>query len=756
MRWLCLFGLVALAGCGGITTKLCGSPGQPCCEGQGCDTGAICGERQVCELCGKEGVQCCQASVCEGALVCTSNVCVPPLSCATQCTLGASRCNGNGVETCIAQGVCPAWAPLANCPSGAICNEANGVADCAESCPGTCTPDTLLCTTEGLRSCRAASPCPVLEGALDDSEWPTCVTGAIVNSDYVWEGPAPFGGNVARLAGDQLNSYWVLDESGNVIHVSLGQWTYELLPVEGQRPKALAFCYGSKLVAVGEAGAVYSRSGGEWSLSNAGTTDDLVDVFCSFDDVWAVTSAGRLFHLPRGGSWSSTLVSPVRGITALAVNVFQGELYLVGAGGLILRCDTTTSPVTCAVEPAPTTAKLLDVDADPIGGGVFAVGEEGTLLERSQSAWHLVSFPRPEKFVAVRAVGVSSAVPTRMSALSSEGSVVTFHLGAPPDIGPAPQPLLTSLMVTATGQQVLGGPTGALWYRRAYDSSVPFDRKGGERPVRGLLTRVARLGAGRLVAVGKGGLRVRRENGAWLSDANGVATLDDLNDLAVRSESEVYAVGAHGAVLVRRWGTWVREAEGLATEELLSVGIDAEHVGAMSTASLFQKDLATGQWSRVELPFQELQQDLALRTSSDGTLRELSIVGAGCLMATFTPGAGWSVIRPCQSAQTEVLSSAVYLPNGDLMAANRDGFFFHRLGSAVEEERAVSFDRASVVDLVVDGANVWAVGDTIRRRVGTAWIDAAPAITEQVFFSAARSEDGLFFVGAEGMVLRRL
>ncbi len=762
MRLLAPLLLCLAASCGGLTTKLCGAPGQPCCAMSTCDVGASCGSAQLCVACGGEGQPCCAAAACTEPLACVSGACVQGVTCAVQCTLGASRCASGGVETCRAAGVCPAWQQtVVVCPPGADCVASGETADCVERCPGACTPSTQLCTLDGLQACVESGACPTLAAQPDDVDVPACLTGAVVTSEFVWESPTPLGADLVDIAGELTSSYWVLDGLGNIVRYALGPWVYEVRATPGRRMRALASCgLGSRLYAVGEAGTVLRRVGGEWTEESVGSTTALADVACDSNRAYAVGANGQLY-VRDGATWAGYPTGATSGLTGVAIMFSQEEVYLSGRAGLVVRCSVGTLPPTCVPENTGTAQDLTAIWGDTVSNTVFAVGEGGTFLQRGGS-WSVIPFPGvTEHLTGVTGFYDAVNALTYSVAVSEAGRVIVRRNATLQSLVQLPAGTsLFNAWVPDVGTLVVTGNNGGLWYRGGVGSSSPFAARGGRKPVSADLLAVTSLGQGRLFAVGDKGARVRRQNGAWLTDELGASTTAALNGVAARSAGEVYAVGDRGTVMVRRWGTWGFEAIGLTAETLEAVALDATRVWALGHSSLLEKDLLSGAWRVIPLPQgTPITQALALRKDAQGRAIELIIAGLGCSVLRYTPADGQftPVAAPLSCQGVHDLRAAAFLSSGDLVVASSFGGVFRRVGDALTAEPVSGLDSLSFEGLVPDGASMWAVGEagTVFRRVSSTWVDALPDVTRVVLYAGVKDEEGLFFVGSGGTVLRR-
>ncbi|MBL8911782.1 MAG: hypothetical protein JNM17_13905 [Archangium sp.] len=752
--------LPTLAACGGISNKLCGAPDQPCCASNTCDPGAVCGADQLCSACGQEGQACC-ADACSANLSCMSGTCVAPITCMTTCTIGAQRCStSNGIDTCTASGVCPTWSvTIASCPSGSTCTANGSSADCLEACPGACTVDAQLCTNEGLRICVASGNCPSLQPLADDTDVPICLTGGVVSAELVWESPTPVGTHLVDIGGELKSSYWVLDDLGNIIRYALGPWEYELRATPGKRMKKLASCgLGSFLYAAGENGTVFRRSGGVWTEANVGSTTLLTDVACDSTRAFASGSDGQVY-IRSGSTWTGYPTGVTQPFTAVTTLFSQQQVFLAGANGLIVKCEATNLPPTCTTEMSNTTVTLRGLFGDTFTDTVYAVGDDGTLLERRGGTWTRANLPGvTASLVGVTALYDSSLNASTVIAVSTTGDAVIRRNDTVQEIVQLPDTAgLTMPWVPDEDTLVFTGRRGAIFYRNGLFSMAPFVARGGRKPLTQSLEAVTSVGNGRLFAVGPGGARVRRQNGVWSVDALGAATSANLHGIAARNAGEIYAVGDNGTVLIRRFGTWVTDAVGLTTDSLSSVVLDSTRVWALSNTHLYEKKFATGMWRAIALPSGGMGTTLALKKDANGAATELVVAGQDC--ATWSVGLSDDAFTPGPTCNTRyVLTAAAFSSAGDLFVGTDEGTIYHRTGNTMTFENVMGTRIEPFFALIPDGSGMWAVGSSgaVFRRVSTNWSEAAPDVTTTDLHGGVKDDaEGLFFVGDNGVVLRR-
>lgn len=790
---LAALGLAVLSGCGGgLTSRLCGKPGEPCCEASACDPGARCGGGNVCQACGgvsqpcclgdtacsgpavcssdvclpcgAKGQACCGGDRCDGALSCSGGSCVEATTCTMPCNVGASRCTAGGIETCTAVGACPQWrSTVAQCPGGTSCVAANDVAECVEACPGACTPDAVLCTTEGLKRCVASGGCPSLVTEPDDADRPQCVTGGGVGTDVAWESPTPMNTPLLAIAGDLAGSYWVLDALGNIVHNALGSWEYEVRPTAGKRALALTSCkLGSRLVAAGEGGTIYRRGFGSWTEENVGSTSVTLNaVVCDSTSTYAAGSDGKLY-VKGSGAWTSVTTGALGAITGLGYLFSQQRMFLVGTGGEIVNCNLAAMPITCAPEASGTTANLLAAWGDTFTGLAYAVGAGGTFLERTTS-WAPVTVmgaPVTGTLRAVHGYYDSANSRTNVVAVGDQGLYVARPVLSFFQNTVAAEDL-TGAMVIDEDNVFVSSFSGRIWYsdQLSPPPAVPFTTRGGAKPVTKTLRGVASVGPGRLLAVGDDGARMKRESGAWLPDTVGAPTTQALRGVAAKGPAEAYAVGGAGTILVRRYGTWADDGAGVTDKGLNAVALDAEQAWAVGDQGTWlEKTLAGGQWASVGQSASTAHlRALAVRVDGAGKAAEVIAAGDDCAVVS-KQGAAVTAVSVAGCPAGTSFTAAAFTASGELYLGGTGGVVFHRTTQGFQREYLGTGTLETVNGLVVQGTSVWALctAGEVYRRTGMTWAPYAQDVTAEPLIAGVNdAQDGLFIVGGRGLIWRR-
>ncbi|MFT3837452.1 MAG: hypothetical protein QM723_10705 [Myxococcaceae bacterium] len=763
MRTAPLLALLLLTACPGVKSKLCGGKSEPCCTtGDACQTGNVCDSAKTCVACGGANQACCAGNTCTGQLSCTANVC--SMGCTDPCTLGQSRCSGGGgIESCSTGSACPSWQPLLSvCPGGTSCMQTASGADCVQLCAINCTTDALQCSVNGLERCVLASgaACPTLASEPDDSSAPQCVTGAQDAASLVWESPTPQGAPVVGIAGDYDFSYWVLDSEGNILHNAMGEWTYELRTTEGHRAMAIASCgAGSYLYAVGEAGTVYRRSGGTWTMESAGTTVDLHAVACDSALVaWAAGADGKLYV--RNGSWTSYPTGFNGNVTAVGYVFSYLKIALAGAAGQIVLCDITNLPPTCAAQASGTTADLNAAWGDTFLGHIFVAGDNGTLLEWDGNNWSALDTKgSTAKLRAVSGVYDSVNDKTIIVAVGDNGAFFGRVTNLVDAYTGAPKEPLSAVMAVDPSKIFFTSLSGGIYFLA--QAIPPNDQmpaaRGGTKPITDDLDAVATLGMGRLFAVGKGGTRFRRENATWLDDRQGLAVTQDLDAVIAISQGEVYAAGVGGRLLARRFGTWFDDAPGLTTKNLEGLAFDADTIYAVGAGGTWlEKPRSGGAWTVVaQAATSENLWGVVVVGDGLGHTAEVVAVGDNCTVVSKANGAFTLVPVAACPAGGELFSVAV--SNGELYAAGDPHLVVHRVDHNWTREFFDTNSLEAVTALVPQGSTLWALttsGGAYQRI--TTWAQFEPKLAPNHLYGGVYDPDqGLFIVGQHGLVWRK-
>ena len=234
------------------------------------------------------------------------------------------------------------------------------------------------------------------------------------------------------------------------------------------------------------------------------TNGSMLAAFTASDGTtWVGGNIGGLLRRESGGVWEIELINPQGIVTGIWED--SGGQLLVSAGDEIMQRSAATGEWSSA--PSDNTALLLDVwglDGDQI----FAGGTGGTILRRVAGAWIPAEVPTGNEIW-----GFGGTSPQDLVAVGQNGTILESSDG------------------------------GATWHE--VDSPTPST-----------LFAVAADGAGRVVAVGSGGVVLLREGDTWEATASPTS----LNLFEVRSSGagQFIIAGDGGQLFVGNGLTWQR------------------------------------------------------------------------------------------------------------------------------------------------------------------------------------------------------
>jgi hypothetical protein len=185
-----------------------------------------------------------------------------------------------------------------------------------------------------------------------------------------------------------------IDQSGEV--------TSETIPATGLRDWVELAAFGDQL-AVGDGGQIlrFVSDSSEWTVIDAGITDDLLDVIAADDSgtsALAITSNAVHRSTDQGATWTE-LVAPEGGWTGLR-KLFRvaDQIWLLGAGGQVW---TTSDPSgSWQAVDIGTSEDLLDGFQSNCQQCVV-IASASTLYMREYETWEPVPAPEGEVFIAV-------------------------------------------------------------------------------------------------------------------------------------------------------------------------------------------------------------------------------------------------------------------------------------------------------------------------------------------------------------------
>jgi hypothetical protein len=284
--------------------------------------------------------------------------------------------------------------------------------------------------------------------------------------------------------------------------------------------------------------------------AEAGVPDDLAGARdLALDSDGAVDAGHDAATLPGWHTVASPVTASLRALTTDGT-----ALYAVGASSTILRiaADSTVTQETLA--PGYSLR-----GASAAGGSVWAVGDDGAVLQRSGAGWSLVSMLDEASLYSAFALDADNLLVT-----GSGGAYWTNQTIE--DTGALVA--LFGLWARGATDVFAAGEGGTLLHRSDSWSALDSGVTGDLRAISGDNTRV--------LAVGAGGTILASSNGASFA-AESSGTSADLDGLWL-GDGEAFAVGAGGVILHRDGNGWHSER---------SAGADLHAVLGRSTTDVW-------------------------------------------------------------------------------------------------------------------------------------------------------------------------
>ena len=442
-------------------------------------------------------------------------------------------------------------------------------------------------------------------------------------------GPEPLPAMVwTRIAGgfgvDSLLAVWGSSPEQVFVACNAGvlrddgtRWRLETLPGSAPRPRSLWGTSASRLFAVGEGGAIWSRAGGSWASVPSPVTTDLNDVGGASPTRIYACGAGAggdgVLLGYDGAAWTLLETAPVE-----LTGVWAGgadSVFVVGREGYfaLLAGDSLR-------ELAPDAAVDLHDVWGPSAHDVYAVGDLGTVFHFDGAQTALVATGGTEDR---RAVGGSAPDDVHITGVGGtlhhfDGNAWSAHTVG---LGDA----FVGVWGFAGGEAVAVSTSGSVveyenaqWRVRLAGfpyrlRAAAFDILVGEAPGGGVaivgdetytfpgaLHAVSAFGTGDAYAVGAAGGIYHFDGALWSpepvtagADLNGITGLRNLFGLPMR----LYAVGDAGTVLVWKgtadaWKPAVLPAEagGLDLTDVWAAAIDDVFAVASNSTRVLRYD----------------------------------------------------------------------------------------------------------------------------------------------------------------------
>lgn len=363
---------------------------------------------------------------------------------------------------------------------------------------------------------------------------------------------------------------YAVGERGAIVHRQAGVWTAETAPASANLTAATVV--GDDVYAVGERGTVLRRAAGSWQVEAAGVTGELLSAVWGARrgaDATVYAAGGQGTILVRtGGAWARLSQHAASGpLTAVATAA--GEVYAVGAGGVILRRGATAQGGVLqwqAEGVGVVSETLQSVSMAPAGGEVYAVGTAGTIVHRVAGRWQiegaiLTSQDLTGVWVgadAVFAVGQGGRIARKVDGRWSLEQTATG--------GPITTTDLLSVWGAGQGADLVvyaAGVDGTI-LRRAqgtWSAEVPDIKPAG--PIAGLYGRTA----DEVYAVGSSFV-LRRSGGKWVTEVVPGRSFSLLAGCILPQSGALYLLGAQGLVLQRRASGWQQDSYDITTGAL--------------------------------------------------------------------------------------------------------------------------------------------------------------------------------------------
>lgn len=160
------------------------------------------------------------------------------LTCATECTPGETRCEGDGIATCVVVDGCAVWGDAAACPTSTpFCSAGSCAATCIDECS---TGSTTCDGTGAVRSCGNADSDTCLDWiSTACASGEHCAAGACVADSACVPATCSaqvltYGEIVGRMVANATYLYWITDtaimrrswSNGNVETFATGNWDH--------------------------------------------------------------------------------------------------------------------------------------------------------------------------------------------------------------------------------------------------------------------------------------------------------------------------------------------------------------------------------------------------------------------------------------------------------------------------------------------------------------------------------------------------
>lgn len=588
-----------------------------------------------------------------------------------------------------------------------------------------------------------------------------------------WESPQPQGNNLRSIWGipgttvneDEL----VLGGNGTLLVGGTTGWKPQVIPSlgsqavlglsgQGSGPGALVF-------GVGVYDTALRRQAGAWADLNPllGTGDG------NLTAVWATPTAGQFLIAGTTGRLylvtGSQFVREGMGVTPDSLFAVHGtgtgptlEAYAVGANGRIVHRLPGAS--TWMIEANNLVASQLSgvwCGDGPSAGQVLAVGNAGTLLQKSGGNWGSLPAVTAADLTSVWGAGDETFV-------GGAGGTLLYRKGATWKVE---APALTSELISALWGTVRAGQPTV--YAVGNQGTILRRDNGtwsslSTRVTTASLSSVWARSAQDIFAVGAEGTILRRtgstEAGIWSREAMGQTqtSLSAIHGYVSGVDSDVYAVGSEGTILHRAGTSWVPEAVAVTQAELTAVWVGADSVWVVGLGGRILKKVQ-GAWSFDSGPGPNpLNDDLfAVWGSGQGTSQVTYVAGANNVIFRRSGGV-WTNDSPTLTPVQTIVALFGATEEG-LYALGQKGAVLQRTAGRWQPVAFSGFSGSSagIAGSLAPGGGGFAIGTQgmILKQTGTLWLPEPPVTSQRFSSVAALSPTEAYIVGANGLILHR-
>lgn len=523
---------------------------------------------------------------------------------------------------------------------------------------------------------------------------------------WCWENPMPQGNDLLSVWSRSATQLCAVGRDGTALHFNGNVWRRE--PTGIQRdlhavwgPPLAADKRQEEFIAVGRRGALLHFREGRWQWRLSGTQADLYAIWGAADGVAQKRSVARAQPEFLVAGAVGTLLScrskgcrPVPTQTRAPLYAIGGrgsEVWVAGAG-IVLHRASAKAPWVRLTGADGLTLRTIWVDRQAKPPSALIGGDRGVLLRcdaKSCLPQTTPATPQPTKQQPTKARLVLSA-DDRASARDD----IVF-IGA---AGAAPLAL------------TVGDGRTAVWQLRRQAQSWRRELVQHLRPLQ--LRALTRLDAQHVVAVGDGGVLLRKSQGDWQQEMP-TGTARRLQAVWGRTNTDVFAAGAGGTLVHHDGRSW----EQVATSVKVGLRAITDNgqggvfvVGAAGT-------LLTCDDKRCE------RQSLPTRAGLHDVWHSQGrtvVVGEGGLVLEGREQS-WQTIASASAAD---LYAVCGLASGDLYVAGRGGRLARLHGGKLTA--VMSGTTATLWALGCDGEDVWAVGDDVALRCRQQRCEAVP------------------------------